>query len=62
MYKDRKACEYVLRIIMDDEELTVIDNEVQMDFKNMPDRPYWSDNKRKWKSFAMKQEWTRRKM
>ena len=25
MYKDRKACEYVLRIIMDDEELTVID-------------------------------------
>ena len=33
MYKDRKACEYVLRIIMDDEELTVIDNEVQMDFK-----------------------------
>ena len=40
MYKDRKACEYVLRIIMDDEELTVIDNEVQMDFKNMPDRPY----------------------
>ena len=40
MYKDRIACEYVLRIIMDDEELTVIDNEVQMDFKNMPDRPY----------------------
>ena len=40
MYKDRKDCEYVLRIIMDDEELTVIDNEVQMDFKNMPDRPY----------------------
>ena len=40
MYKDRKACEYVLLIIMDDEELTVIDNEVQMDFKNMPDRPY----------------------
>ena len=40
MYKDRKACEYVLRITMDDEELTVIDNEVQMDFKNMPDRPY----------------------
>ena len=40
MYKDRKACEYVLRIIMYDEELTVIDNEVQMDFKNMPDRPY----------------------
>ena len=40
MYKDRKACEYVPRIIMDDEELTVIDNEVQMDFKNMPDRPY----------------------
>lgn len=40
MYKDRKACEYVFRIIMDDEELTVIDNEVQMDFKNMPDRPY----------------------
>ena len=40
MYKDRKACEYVLRIIMDDEELTVIENEVQMDFKNMPDRPY----------------------
>ena len=40
MYKDRKASEYVLRIIMDDEELTVIDNEVQMDFKNMPDRPY----------------------
>lgn len=38
MYKGRKACEYVLRIIMDDEELTVIDNEVQMDFKNMPDR------------------------
>ena len=34
MYKDRKACEYVLRIIMDDEELTVIDNEVQMDFKD----------------------------
>ena len=30
MYKDRKACEYVLRIIMDDEELTVIDNEVQI--------------------------------
>lgn len=40
MYKDRKACEYVLRIIMDAEELTIIDNEVQMDFKNMPDRPY----------------------
>ena len=40
MYKDRKACEYVLQIIMDDDELTVIDNEVQMDFKNMPDRPY----------------------
>jgi hypothetical protein len=40
VYKDRKACEYVLQIIMDDEELTVIDNEVQMDFKNMPDRPY----------------------
>lgn len=40
MYKDRKACEYVLQIIMDDEELTVIDNEVQMDFKNIPDRPY----------------------
>ena len=40
MYKDRKACEYVLQIIMDDEELTVIDNEVQMDFKNMPYRPY----------------------
>ena len=38
MYKDRKACEYVLRIIMDDEELTVIDNEVQMDFKNMHGR------------------------
>ena len=40
MHNDMKACEYVLRIIMDDEELTVIDNEVQMDFKNMPDRPY----------------------
>ena len=40
VFKDRKACEYVLRIIMDAEELTVIDNEVQMDFKNMPDRPY----------------------
>ena len=23
VFKDRKACEYVLRIIMDDEELTV---------------------------------------
>ena len=40
MYKYMKVCEYVLRINMDDEELTVIDNEVQMDFKNMPDRPY----------------------
>lgn len=38
VFKDRKACEYVLRIIMDDEELTVIDNEVQMDFKNMHGR------------------------
>ena len=26
MYKDRKACEYVLRIIMDDEELIPLDN------------------------------------
>ena len=40
MYKDRKACEYVLRIIMDDEELTDIDNEVQMEYKNKPARPY----------------------
>lgn len=38
VFKDRKACEYVLRIIMDDEELTVIDNEVQMDFKNIHGR------------------------
>lgn len=38
VFKDRKACEYVLRIIMDDEELTVLDNEVQMDFKNMHGR------------------------
>lgn len=36
MYKDRKACEYVLRIIMDDEELTVIDNEVQMVSRTCP--------------------------
>lgn len=38
--KTGKPVRYVLRIIMDDEELTVIDNEVQMDFKNMLDRPY----------------------
>ena len=38
VFKDRNACEYVLRIILEDEELTVIDNETQMDFRNMHGR------------------------
>ena len=33
VFKDKKACEYVLRIIMEDKDLTVIDNETQVDFK-----------------------------
>lgn len=32
VFKDKKACEYVLRIIMEDKDLTVIDNETQVDF------------------------------
>ena len=36
--KDKNACEYVLRIILEDKELTVIDNETQMDFRNMHGR------------------------
>lgn len=36
VFKDKNACEYVLRIILEDKELTVIDNETQMDFRNMP--------------------------
>lgn len=36
--KDKKACEYVLRIIMEDKDLTVIDNETQVDFRNMHGR------------------------
>lgn len=35
VFKDKKACEYVLRIIMEDKDLTVIDNETQVDFRNM---------------------------
>ena len=38
VFKDKKACEYVLRIIMDDKDLTVIDNETQVDFRNMHGR------------------------
>ena len=33
VFKDKKACEYVLRIIMEDKDLTVIDNETQVDFR-----------------------------
>ena len=35
VFKDKKACEYVLRIILGDNELTVTENYTQMDFKNM---------------------------
>ena len=38
VFKDKNACEYVLRIILEDKELTVIDNETQMDFRNMHGR------------------------
>ena len=38
VFKDKKACEYVLRIIMEDKDLTVIDNETQVDFRNMHGR------------------------
>ncbi len=38
VFKDKNACEYVLRIIMEDKDLTVIDNETQMDFRNMHGR------------------------
>lgn len=38
VFKDKKACEYVLRIIMEDKNLTVIDNETQVDFRNMHGR------------------------
>lgn len=38
VFKDRKACEYVLRIILEDEALTVLETHVQMDFKNMHGR------------------------
>ena len=38
VFKDKKACEYVLRIIMEDKDLTVIDNETQVDFRKMHGR------------------------
>ena len=38
VFKDKKACEYVLRIIMEDKDLTVIDNETQVNFRNMHGR------------------------
>ena len=38
VFKDKNACEYVLRIILEDKELTAIDNETQMDFRNMHGR------------------------
>ncbi len=38
VFKDKKACEYVLRIILGDNELTVTENYTQMDFKNMHGR------------------------
>ena len=38
VFKDKNACEYVLRIIMEDKDLTVIDNETQMNFRNMHGR------------------------
>lgn len=38
VFKDKNACEYVLRIILEDKELTVIDNETQVDFRNMHGR------------------------
>ena len=38
VFKDKKACEYVLRIILGDDELTVTETYPQMDFKNMHGR------------------------
>lgn len=38
VFKDKKVCEYVLRIILEDENLTVSENYVQMDFKNLHGR------------------------
>ena len=38
VFKDKKACEYVLRIILGDNELTVTETYPQMDFKNMHGR------------------------
>ena len=36
--KDRECCEYILRIIMNDSMLTVLDNQVQVDYKNLHGR------------------------
>lgn len=36
--KDKECCEYILRIIMNDSMLTVLDNQVQVDFKNLHGR------------------------
>lgn len=36
--KDKECCEYILRIIMNDSILTVLDNQVQVDFKNLQGR------------------------
>lgn len=36
--KDKECCEYILRIIMNDSILTVLDNQVQVDFKNLHGR------------------------
>ena len=38
VFKDKKVCEYVLRIILEDDSLTVSENCVQMDFKNLHGR------------------------
>ena len=36
--KDKECCEYILRIIMNDSMLTVLDNQVQVDYKNLHGR------------------------
>ena len=36
--KDKECCEYILRIIMNDSMLTVLDNQVQADYKNLHGR------------------------
>lgn len=38
VFKDKKACEYVLRIILDDKSLVVSENDVQVDFRNLHGR------------------------